>query len=71
MKQRWKKITAFMLVIIMVLGMIPNTAVTVYAEEAVTQEQAAGSSTDGTSGVLEEENTTESTIDGQQQKRSR
>ena len=60
MKQRWKKITAFMLVIIMVLGMIPDTAVTVHAEEAVTQEQAAGSSTDGTSGMLEEEKMTES-----------
>lgn len=56
MKQKWKKITAFMLVIIMILGMIPSTAVTVHAEEAVTQEQTAGSSTDG---MLEEENTTE------------
>ncbi len=44
MKQRWKKITAFMLVIIMVLGMIPGKAVTVHAEEAATQEPAAGSS---------------------------
>ena len=57
MKQKWKKITAFMLVIIMILGMIPSTAVTVHAEEAVTQEQTAGSSTDG---MPEEENTTES-----------
>ena len=57
MKQKWKKITAFMLVIIMILGMVPSTAVTVQAEEAVTQEQTAGSSTDG---MPEEENTTES-----------
>ena len=57
MKQKWKKITAFMLVIITILGMIPSTAVTVQAEEAVTQEQAAGSGTDGMPG---EENTTES-----------
>ena len=34
MKQKWKKITAFMLVIIMILGMIPSTAVTVHSEEA-------------------------------------
>lgn len=60
MKQKWKKITAFMLVIIMILGMIPSTAVTVHAEEAATQEQAAGSNTDETPGMPEEENTTES-----------
>ena len=60
MKQKWKKITAFMLVIIMILGMIPSTAVTVHAEEAAIQEQAAGSNTDETPGMPEEENTTES-----------
>lgn len=60
MNKKWKKITAVMLVIVMLLGMVPNTAVTVYAEEAVTKEQAADSSTDGISGITEEENTTES-----------
>lgn len=60
MKQKWKKITAFMLVIIMILGMIPSTAVTVHAEEAAIQEQVAGSNTDETPGMPEEENTTES-----------
>lgn len=60
MKQKWKKITAFMLVIIMILGMIPSTAVTVYAEEVATEEQASDSSTDGTSGITEEEKMTES-----------
>ncbi len=33
-RQKWKKITAFMLVIIMVLGMMPDTTVTVHSEEA-------------------------------------
>lgn len=60
MNKKWKKITAVTLVIIMLLGMVPNTAVTVYAEEAVTEEQVADSSTDGISGITEEENTTES-----------
>lgn len=59
MKQRWKKITAVMLVIVMLMGMAPDTAVTVHAEEAATEELAAGSSTDGISGMTEEENTTE------------
>lgn len=63
MKQRWKKITAVMLVIVIVLGMIPNTAVTAHAEEAATEEQAVGSSTDGISGMTEEENTTESIME--------
>lgn len=60
MNKKWKKITAVTLVIIMLLGMVPNTAVTVYAEEAATEEQVADSSTDGISGITEEENTTES-----------
>ncbi len=59
MKQRWKKITAVMLVIVMLMGMAPDTAVTVHAEEAATEELAAGSSTNGISGMTEEENTTE------------
>ncbi len=33
MKQRWKKITAVMLVIVMLIGMAPDTAVTVHFEE--------------------------------------
>lgn len=59
MKQMWKKITAVMLVIVMMMGMAPDTAVTVHAEEAATVEQDAGNSTDGISGMTEEENTTE------------
>ena len=48
-----------MLVIVMMMGMAPDTAVTVHAEEAATVEQDAGNSTDGISGMTEEENTTE------------
>lgn len=59
MKQMWKKITAVMLVIVMLIGMAPDTAVTVHAEEAATEEQVTDSSTDGMSGMTEEENTTE------------
>ena len=62
MKQKWKKITAVMLVIVMLMGMAPDTAVTVHAEEAATVEQDAGNSTDGISGMTEgitEETTTE------------
>lgn len=59
MKQMWKKITAVMLVIVMLMGMAPDTAVTAYAKEAITEEQVTDSSTDGTSGMLEEESTTE------------
>ncbi len=62
MEQKWKKITAVMLVIVMLMGMAPDTAVTVHAEEAATVEQDAGNSTDGISGMTEgitEDTTTE------------
>lgn len=61
MKQRWKKIAAVMLVIIMVLGMVPNMAVTVHAEEAAAAEQAADNSEDSIADVITEERVTEGT----------
>ena len=41
MKKTWKRMTAFILVVVMLLGMIPDTAVTAYAEEAAVTEQSA------------------------------
>lgn len=59
MKQKWKRITAVMLVIIMVLGMAPDAAVTVHAEETAVTEQGADDREDGTPGITTEEKVTE------------
>ena len=64
MKQKWKKITAVMLVIIMVLGMVPDMAVTVHAEEAAAAEQAADNSEDSIVDVTTEERVTGETAEG-------
>lgn len=61
MKQIWKRMTAFILVVVMLLGMIPDTAVTAYAEEAAVTEQSTEESEKETSTeeTTAEERTTE------------
>ena len=59
MKKKWKRITAVMLVIIMVLGMVPDTVVTVHAEEVDIVEQAADNSEESTHDITTEERVTE------------
>lgn len=63
MKQKWKRITAVMLVIIMVLGMAPDAAVTVHAEETAVTEQGANDREEGTPGITIEEKVTEETTE--------